>query len=557
MRLILNTFTQTVCWWDNTTNEGMKIQWRHHTVLLVFLLLFLGSRPLHANVYATDIRLNGSLQMSLLLPGTNLTVSYILNDTATAGVWVNLYSGTNLVQTLNSADGQAGTNAGLNYAVFQNGTNLADGVYSVSITAASTGYATWTNITEDTSNFFVPAPRGIAVNQDSNSPYYGRVYVANAPNQATEIQDSTVSGIFKCNADGSPADEGGFTTAGYSWGNSGFSPWKMAVGPCDRLYVDDYSGQGVVISFDPTLDPNSLVTVLSETNYPGDNVNLSGLAFGGGKTAREIFMTDYNPDGSTGIIGWQLGTNGVVSTNDTGTIIVEANVDYLSVAPYDVAIDTNNSIYTIQFLDGGESPTYDLMSFPPYYGEPETTADWAVAWHPELMRASGVAVDPSASFVALAVLGHNADLENAKGGLYLFSATNGEYLAGLDASESRPYFDVAWDNVGNLYALDGTITNASWRVYSPPGANQATTVAIPTIQAYNALLAPNLSNPVVISNHLQFTLCGQSNVTYIIQKSCDLANWTSMVTNYSTNAMRGLYVPACGAQNFYRAAAVP
>ena len=54
-----------------------------------FALVFISSAlTVRANVYATDIRLNGSHKSAVILPGDSLTISYILNDTATGGVWV-------------------------------------------------------------------------------------------------------------------------------------------------------------------------------------------------------------------------------------------------------------------------------------------------------------------------------------------------------------------------------------------------------------------------------------------------------------------------------------
>jgi hypothetical protein len=168
-------------------------------------------------------------------------------------------------------------------------------------------------------------------------------------------------------------------------------------------------------------------------------------------------------------------------------------------------------------------------------------------------------VDPTATVVAAAVVGP-CDTESACGGLYLFSATNdGEFISNLDQTGGDAYYDVAWDKVGNLYALDGgsDYRQAVWRAYSPPGTNQATTVAVPVIQAYDVLLPPNLANPVAEPGRLRFMLEGQSNVTYVIQASCDLANWAAVATNFSANANRWICVPSCGDQGFYRAMTVP
>ena len=98
-----------------------------------------------------------------------------------------------------------------------------------------------------------------------------------------------------------------------------------------------------------------------------------------------------------------------------------------------------------------------------------------------------------ATLVAVAV--RDRDIESGtNGGLYLFRATDGEFITNVDQTGGNSYYDAAWDNVGNLYTVDDTAQ--VWRAYSPPGTNQATTVAVPVIQAYNALQPPFLSNPV-------------------------------------------------------------
>jgi hypothetical protein len=522
----------------------------HKLIVLVGILLFCScANSLRANVYASDIKINGSFNAGIILPSNSVTISYILNDTATGGVWVQIYSGTNVIQTLASTDGNAGTNAGLNSVIWNGPTNLAEGAYTVSVTAASAGYDTWTNITDDGPNFYALMPGGVSVNQNTNSPFYGRVYVANS------YGDNV--GIIKCNADGSPADEGGFSTGGYDWAGILGSPWHMAIGADDRLYVDDFTGQGVVVSFDPTIQTNNWRVVVGLDNYPASdtNANLSGLSVIGSGANTQIWMTDANyHGGSAGIIGWQIGAEGVAATNDTGFQIVPVDSYYLTQEPYDLALDTNGFIYTIQYLTPNEAPAYALLSFPPYDEEPETAADWEIEWYPTLLEAYGVAVDPTATVVAVAVVGTNGVEYDATGGLYLYRATDGEFITEVD-TDGHGYYDAAWDNVGNLYASDGT-TNV-WRTYSPPGTNQATTVAVPVIQAYDALLPPYLSNPGVSMGGLGFTLEGQSNVTYVIQSSCDLTNWAAVSTNFSANTNQCICVPVGGDQNFYRAMTAP
>jgi hypothetical protein len=528
--------------------------------MVAVLLCWLAAFSAKANIFASDIRLNGSLQVGILLPSNTVTISYVLNDAATAGVWVRILSRTNVIKTFSSTNGSAGTNAGLNAVVWDGSTgtssNMADGVYTVAITAASAGYSDWTQITDDGTNFLVTVPRGVAVNQNTNSPYYGRVFVANA---------NTPFGIFKFNADGSPAEEGNFSSGGLSWGQAThYSPWKIAISGDDKVYVDDFSGDGVVYAFDETISMNSIEEALRVDNYPTNDTSpqLSGLAVTGSGTNTQIWMADNNMTNSAGIIVWNT-TNGLAATNDAGTIVAPVDPSYsLSQGPFDIDVDTNGAIYAIQFINLTDPPGDTLMAFPPFQGTSETNTSWAIGnGDPTLMEADGVAVDPTATCVAVAVVGTGDPEGGQTGYLNLYNAASGNFITNLDAVNNisstggHAYYDVAWDRVGNLYALDWTAE--VWRVYSPPGANQSTTVAVPFIQTYHNLTPPVLGEPAMRGSCLHFTLWGQSNVSYAIEQSTDLQNWTPIATNFSKLNVRHVCAPASGDAVFFKAMTLP
>src|SRR5208282_5923053 len=149
------------------SNQSCTVFWG----VVIFLLFANYAR---ANVYATDIRVNGSLDAGVIIPGQPVTISYILNDNATGGVSVRVYAGSSLLDTFSSAAAEAGTNAGLNTVTWDATGALTPGAYSISITASSTGYDTWTNISDDGSDFYVFYPSSIAVNGNTNNAYYGR-----------------------------------------------------------------------------------------------------------------------------------------------------------------------------------------------------------------------------------------------------------------------------------------------------------------------------------------------------------------------------------------------
>lgn len=502
----------------------------------------------------------------MLTPGAPVTISYILNDLAT-NVTVRVFAGRNPVKTFSSDDGGAGTNIGLNTitwdGTWDGGTNDFRGVYRVGITACSPGYSAWTAITDDGTNFAVAVPRGIDVNRNTNSPYYGRVFVGNSyPVGGSPPFDEV--GVFKYNPDGSPADEGDFSTGGWPWAGDKYSPWKIAVGPDDRVYVDDFSANGELLSFDEVISTNSLTEVIRSDNYPypayaGGAAGpwLSGVSVTSCQTNTYVWMPDAypQPPGSAGVLRWLL-TNGAAALNDPGTeIALATNTSPLSIAPYDITVDTNNAFYVIQYNTSTNDAPYPLIAFPPYEGSPETNATWAVgSGDPTLCEALGVAVDQTATLVAVAVFG-TGDTESAGGALDLFRADSGAFVTNLDPVNADRYADVAWDNVGNLYAADSLAS--VWRVYSPPGPNHATTVAAPFIQQYPSLLPPTLSHPNDCMGQFNFVLKGQPSVIYIIEQSPDLMNWTPVLTNYSTNSIRPVSVPFADSQDFYRALAVP
>jgi hypothetical protein len=369
--------------------------------------------------------------------------------------------------------------------------------------------------------------------------------------------------------------------------------------------------------------------VLTTNNFPTATNALSGPCLTGSGANMYLWVTDTNYTGGTGIRRWQLGTNGVVATNDMGTTIIQAgqgapallsalsysggqfhfklngsanatyiiqassdftnwsaiatNVDVnaervidldapgtrsfyralsaggsdLDLAPYDVTVDISNRIYTIQLVTDSANPSYRVFRFPAYGGTAESAADWKIGNGDDAMRgAYGIAVDPSGRYVAVALTGSELSQNCVNGAARVFETTNGTPVVTLTPATSHYHTDVAWDNVGNLYAIDDY--GALWRVYSPPGTNQATTVAVPRVQiGVVSVPAPLLSAPAYSGGQFQFTLNGQAGASYIIQASPDLLTWTPVATNASPDAVRPISLSASGGRSFYRALVGP
>ena len=223
--------------------------------------------------------------------GANVSISYILNEAASAGVTINIHSGATAVRTISLAGGGAGALRGLNTVVWDGKDNTSNilpvGNYSVSITAASSGYSGWTVTTDDNNEGnYSYYSFGIAVDRNTNSPYYGRVFVSNSyDNSSAGTNYGDYVGIQKLNADGSYADEGGFSTGGVAWSGGGFAPWKIRVSDDDKVYIMDVFGYGDVYRFDALLSTNSMLHVLRADN--DGTANLTGITVvGTGGSAR-------------------------------------------------------------------------------------------------------------------------------------------------------------------------------------------------------------------------------------------------------------------------------
>lgn len=532
--------------------------------------LLVGPVTAHANVYATNIRLNGGVTNIVVPAGTNVAITYSLNEPATLGLTININSGATTVRTIALSSPAPGTLQGSNYVVWDgrnNGGNIVGGVFSISITAASSGYTDWTQTSSETNDveYHVWEPRGIAVNRNTNSPYYGRVFVANA-NQGidpvNQLGDNV--GILKLNADGTYAAEGGFSTGGYDWAHGqpaadDFSPGKLEVGPDDRLYANDFYDQGLIFSFDQLVSSNSRVAVLRTDNYWANSfVLFEGMFISGSPGNLQLWMADSN-DGvggdyaaTAGIRRWNLTPAGSTVTNDIGSMIIQPGVSGgLDYVPKDVALDSSNHIYSIQDVEFQDFSR--VLRFPAYTNVTETNAEWRIGSGDDSMDgAAGIGVDPTSTYVAVAFKGDdngpNGSFEN--GSLAVFYASNGAPVMTFAAGDDHR--DVAWDNVGNLYATDNLASR--WRAFSPPGTNQATTVAIATVQI-TLPAPPVLSNPSYNSalSQFVFTLNGNANATYVILSSTDLVNWSPVATNTSALAVRQITNNVSGSRTFFRA----
>jgi len=523
----------------NLTNSPRN-GWLHRTHLWKWMLgslalplaLISSTTTGRANVYATDINVNGILTSASVSVGSPVTITYRLNQTADRGVKVNILNGNSNVAVLTG-----GSNLGLNSVVW---TPTSSGTFHVSITAGASdvsgGSGNWTQISIDGTNTAAVYPLGMDVDKNTNSPYYGRVVVGCAADGSANGVTQMV-GLYKANADGSPADEGAFGYAGYATNDSGNVgvgemsqvgqdpyhnsnlPGIIRIAGDDRIYFLDDSGYGSVVACDMQATTNQIVINggFLSLGYPDslDNyannpdlydLNVGGIGWGqfdvaGFETGQPaVYLDDTGDYPGAGVWMYHL-VNGAADPNDTvGTQVLAPDNSSIFVTGGGLSVDAKLDIFVSQLRVNDGDPLFRVFAFtnwnggvlPPEgdggndtYAVPGAEAPaWAIGSGNDVLSGINDTVFNSRlnpTLVAVATQ-NGADATNGyaayNGGITILSAMTGAVVV-TNLDSANWYTSVAFDNVGNIYGCSQT-TNF-WRVWSPPGPNTNTTLAVATI----------------------------------------------------------------------------
>ena len=435
----------------------------------------------------------------------------------------------------------------------------------MSITAASTGYSGWTKITDDNNiGNYVYDSCGIAVDRNTNRPYYGRVFVGNSyAGPGSSLGD--LIGVQKLNADGSYADEGGFSDGGVAWNGQSFGPWKIRVSDDDYVYVEDIWYYGDIYRFDGTISSNSMLYVFAAPT-DGSLGNWNGFWLVGQGTNTVLWAADAY--GTFGISKFFVKPDGTFDPS-AGTQVVGVSASSgMDVAPYSVALDKAGNIYTLQSQANQGYSDALVFRFPAYdpstnSGLPEYAADWVAGPGDDYCGGHGIAVDPTGTYVAACFWGYGDNWYNyTSGNIKILNAADGTIVTNLDLGVSYPSgltsdpthhmdTDADWDAVGNLYYLDDW--PGCWRAFSPPGTNQATTVALANVQVTVSVAPTTLRIAPAAGNSYAISYSGGGGSQFVLLTSptvnAPLAGWARAATNIAPN---GVFSITPSARTFYR-----
>jgi hypothetical protein len=181
------------------------------------------------------------------------TVSFTLNE----GGSVKVYYGTTTNNLGNLASGRFSFALGATSPFFVQVTSTNTGAgYKTAVSPLVAGRIQLPT-TNDVNDARFPTPRGVAVNKNPASPYFGRVYVANSTPATIVTPAPTATnrvvgrGIYALRSDltdsalgfGTNAQNGNIKFAGNPGGPaaSANSPYKLTVGEDDEIYICDFS----------------------------------------------------------------------------------------------------------------------------------------------------------------------------------------------------------------------------------------------------------------------------------------------------------------------------
>lgn len=266
-----------------------------------------------ASPYASCItNNNGIIQFYLNESGGNVVVTY--EDGSTNVNFDGFTAGTNL------ASGQYG---------FSMGTHTS---YAIAVSKLGTGVPGLATNTIQKANgnyiFITGNPRGLAVNQNPVSPYFGHLYLARSLGNPN-------AGIWSFNSDGSIAiaEVTNGTPGSVQWALTGnynnYSPYKMSIAPDDSLWLSDQSqiGSGVwKISPDLSTTNLALGPIGQVNGYnAGSHVSEESqpiILFGATTTNMYVVDADYGIPSSSDIgFGAQISGN-----NRLNSILVYSNI---------------------------------------------------------------------------------------------------------------------------------------------------------------------------------------------------------------------------------------
>jgi hypothetical protein len=470
--------------WSGGFSRALFLKMNVVTLLAAFAAAGLLAPPAQAVPYASNLTNNAG------------TVSFRLNESADS---VKIISGGGATTNdLGALSGGLHTFALGISGTFRVSVSKASAAGFTSAIAPNRGAIL--QISTDNSLVRFSQPRGLTVNTDPASPYFGRVYVANGASGAITNLNFTGTrtcgdGIYMLNADlsdalglGDTASSGGldFTTGG------SVVPYRLSIGADGNLYVCNWadadgslyvtdgnvSGGGANVLGGPFGGPFPVTA----TRYHGSiAAAIVEGSLGGGNLVAYVIDEDLQPDRASATQNarntlWRHDIGSSLPGPATLPTRISTTTPWITFASQtmDVSRGTNGYFYVNDYRSTGndKAGVYVLNSSgTPLWDSLATTVAMGLGPNDLLRATGGGAVSPDQSRIAVINLESNGiTVLPLIGGIP--DLTNRLVFHGLTWSGPQGR-EVAFDIAGNLYAISQGAQ--LMRVFSPGGATTAVT----------------------------------------------------------------------------------
>ncbi len=252
-----------------------------------------GAAQAGANVYASALK------------SADGKVQFVLNDAATSVVF-NLIKDGEIIESVELGEGVKGLNTIEVPALASD-----PGMYEWSLTVSAPAVTEVTQLTDGTQeNIQIGCGKGVAVDNNPTSPYFGNVYVS-APGKASYNGARTGVGVFAFNAALETINEEPYQ-GGIGWKTSPSSPNSITVDKSGDLFICDWSDNhpgvwimnpGAPETFAPvfadgTMASSGLVTI----NGAKVHGSIQDCAVYGSGANRVLYTTDEDLNSNNGEI---------------------------------------------------------------------------------------------------------------------------------------------------------------------------------------------------------------------------------------------------------------
>ena len=393
-------------------------------IFSLFLFFSIGSSyAAELNVYASGLRFNS------INPETHkASISYILNAPAETIEFQLLDEGSAIVHTIALNDtGHLTKGEHNNVEIDLFGIPSGNYTWAIKATAdANTELAQVNDHTENRFKFY--SPQGLVVDNHTNSPYFGRIYVAESRTATTGNGRAVKEGIYIFDAlltDVTNQDNESYAGE-VAWNennatdvngiNSGmYGPARMSVDEDGYVYICDNGRQSDEINtsgvwrMDPANPTNRFDCMLDVSKREkGGYTRVNSIAVTGSGSERSMYILDY----SDNIVKYEIGDNTNVSNR---VVLINTQKDSIITALNTLIHGKDGDFWVFQYranIDKYPAIThYNASGQRDFYVDNNNNNNLTTASYPN--RRGNGAVSPDGKYLAF----------NCNDGLFIYTVT--------------------------------------------------------------------------------------------------------------------------------------